>query len=422
MIVNLPYGKSHLPVDVPEWATVLQSKQIPELKNAKAAALEALSNPIGSPPLKELVKSRDKVAIVISDITRPTPNHLIIPWLLEELAAVPLDNITIINGTGSHRENTEEELTAMLGQQVMESVRVINHSAFKAEELVYLGNSSTGGEVFLNKTYCEADVKIGTGFIEPHFFAGFSGGPKSIMPGVAGLDSIMHFHSAALIGDPNSTWGLIDENPIQQEASEIALMAKPDFSFNVTLNSQKEITGIFAGDLIEAHRQGAAAVKEQTMIPCPQPFDIVLTTNSGYPLDQNLYQAVKGMSAAHQIVKEGGCIICAAECSEGIPAHGNFGEILQMGDNPDHLLDIINDPEFSMFDQWEAQKMAIIQTWADIYLYSNLSPELVEMAQLSPVSDISKTLDQLIASMGPETSIAVLAEGPLTIPFIKVDI
>ena len=421
MIVELPYGKSTLAVEVPDSSTVLRSKHVPALPDAKAAAVEALRNPIGTRPLGELVKTSDKVAIVISDITRPTPNHLIVPWLLEELGGIPTENITIINGTGSHRENSRDELTIMLGQQVMDQVKVINHSAFKAEALFHLGKSPTGADVYLNRAYCDADIKIGTGFIEPHFFAGFSGGPKSIMPGIAGLDTIMHFHSAELIGHPNSTWGLMDGNPIQQEASDIALMCKPDFSFNVTLNSDKDITGIFAGDVIESHRQGAAFVKEQTMIPCGQTFDIVLTTNSGYPLDQNLYQAVKGISAAHQIVKEGGHIICAAECSEGVPDHGNFGEILQMGHSPTHLLEIINDSDFSMFDQWEAQKLAIIQTWANIHLYSGLTSEQVEMAQLIPVTDMATTVNRLIEQYGRQPSIAVLAEGPLTIPFIEVN-
>ena len=417
-MVSLPYGKSHLEVTVPDSAEILHGKVVPKLDYVEEAAVEALRNPINSPPLKDLVQSTHKIAIVISDITRPTPNHLIIPWIINELAAVPPENITIINGTGSHRENTRQELTAMLGQKVIDRFQVVNHNAHKPEDLRHLGKSLSGGEVYLNEIYCNADLKIATGFIEPHFFAGFSGGPKSIMPGVAGIDTIMHFHSAELIGHPKSTWGIIDHNPIQQETTEIALMQKPDFSFNVTLNNQKEITGIFAGDIIDAHRRGAESVRAQSMIACHQPFDIVVTTNSGYPLDQNLYQAVKGMSAAHQIVKKGGAIICVAECIEGIPDHGNFRELIQMGHRPEQLLEIIKAPGFSMFDQWEAQKMAMIQMWADVYLYSNLRPEQAESAQLIPVENIETTLDRLIAQYPGHPSIAVLAEGPMTIPFI----
>lgn len=323
MEVNLSYGKDGLNVEVPDDAVLITPKHIPGLDDEKGRAIESLRHPIGTPPLKEMVQATDTVSIVISDITRPTPNHKMVPWLLEELSHVPRENFIIINGTGSHRDNTREELIQMLGQDVVDSVRVINNNAFDKDTQVYLGRSSYGAEVYLNKAYVQSDFKIVTGFIEPHFFAGFSGGPKGIMPGIAGIDTIMHFHNAKMIGHPNSTWGLIEGNFVQGEATEITQMCKPDFMFNVTLNGEKEITEYFSGDVIQAHRQGSEYVREHAMAGCDDRFDIVLTTNSGYPLDQNLYQAVKGMSAAHKIVKEDGAILCAVECSDGIPDHGN---------------------------------------------------------------------------------------------------
>ncbi|GAB7386998.1 nickel-dependent lactate racemase [Bacillaceae bacterium] len=417
--VKLAYGKKGLEIEVPNHAVVIEPQYQPPLAGEKERALAALRRPLGTPPLREMVKTTDKVAIVISDMTRPTPNHKLVPWLLEELSHVPRENFVIINGTGSHRPNTREELIQMLGKDVVDTVRVINHDAFDKEKLTYLGKSSRGAEVYLNKEYCESDFKIVTGFIEPHFFAGFSGGPKGVMPGIAGIETIMHFHSARLIGDPKSTWGLIEGNPVQEEATEICLMAKPDFMLNVALNGDKEITAFFAGDVIEAHRAGCEYVREHAMAACEEPFDIVITSNSGYPLDQNLYQAVKGMSAAHKIVKKGGAIICAAECSDGLPNHGNYAKILQLRKTPQEILEMINDPAFSMFDQWQVQKQAMIQMWADVYVYSSLSDEDIRKAMLEPTDDIGKTLAVLRDKYGEDARIAVLPFGPLTIPYVK---
>lgn len=419
MKVTLAYGKTGLDVNVPDDADIIEPHHIPNIENEKEKAFEALRHPIGTPPLKEMVKATDTVSIVISDSTRPTPNHKLIPWIIEELSHVPKDNFVIINGTGSHRANTREELITMLGQDIVDTVRVINNDAFDKDRQSYLGTSTYGGEVYLNKEYINSDFKIVTGFIEPHFFAGFSGGPKGIMPGIAGIDTIMHFHSAKMIAHQKSTWGIIDGNPVQGEATEITLMAKPDFMLNVTLNGDKEITNFFAGDVIEAHRKGCKYVKEHAMVGCEEPYDIVITTNSGYPLDQNLYQAVKGMSAAHKIVKKGGAIICAAECSDGLPDHGNYAKILKMFKTPQELLDKINDPNFALFDQWQAQKQAMVQVWANVYVYSTLSQEDVSQAMFTPTTNIEETINQLKEKYGINARIAVMPLGPLTIPYVK---
>lgn len=419
MKVSLAYGQTGLSVELPDDAIIIEPKHLPKLEHEEEALREALRHPLGTPPLKDMVKASDKVAIVISDMTRPTPNHKLVPWLLQELEHVPRENFVIINGTGSHRDNTREELIRMLGAEVVNTVRVINNNAFDKETQTYLGKSSFGAEVYLNKEYRESDFRIVTGFIEPHFFAGFSGGPKGIMPGIAGIETILHFHNALMIGNPNSTWGLIEGNPLQAAAAEIALMCKPEFMLNVTLNGDKEITGLFAGDVIAAHRQGCAYVKEQAMAACAGPFDIVVTTNSGYPLDQNLYQAVKGMSAAQRIVKEGGSIICAAECRDGLPTHGNYAKILEMRTTPKEILDMINDPSFSVFDQWQVQKQSMIQLWADVYVYSALPEEQVRKAMFKPCADIAQTVTELRVKYGPESKIAVMPLGPLTIPYVR---
>lgn len=416
--VQLAYGKGNISIEVPDKAVVVEPQHIDSLADEKAAVLHALRHPIGTLPLKEMVKASDRVAIVISDITRPTPNHKLVPWLIEEMSHVPKENFVVINGLGSHRHNTREELISMLGQEVVDTIRVINHEAFDDNELVHVGRNSYGSEVYLNKTYVEADFKIVTGFIEPHFFAGFSGGPKGINPGIVGIKTIQDFHNAEMIGNPKSTWGVIEGNSVQDAATQNCLMAKPEFMLNVTLNGDKEITNVFAGDVIEAHREGCKFVKHHAMVAVDQAFDIVITTNAGYPLDQNLYQTVKGMSAGVEIVKEGGSIMSIAECSDGLPSHGNFGPILKMRNTPQDLLDMINEPSFSMFDQWEAQKLAMIQMRADCYLYSSLDEETVHDCMLQPIKDIETTLEQLIKKYGPDASIAVLPLGPLVVPYV----
>jgi nickel-dependent lactate racemase len=417
--VKLAYGKTDLLIAVPKRTHVIEPRHLKGLPDERGAVTEALRRPIGTAPLRELVKPTDIVSIVIADITRPTPSHKLVPWLMAELPQVPKENFVIINGLGSHRPNTRDELIQMLGVEIVDTVRIENHDAFDDSKLVHLGRNTYGSEVYLNKTYVESDFKIVTGFIEPHFFAGFSGGPKGIQPGIAGIKTILDFHNAEMIGHPNSTWGVLDGNILQDSAAQNCAMARPDFMLNVTLNGDKDITGVFAGDVIQAHRVGCAFAKDNAMYAVEHPFDIVITTNSGYPLDQNLYQTVKGMSAAAQIVKQGGTIISASECSDGVPSHGNFGKILQMRETPQELLDMINEPGFSMFDQWEAQALAIIQLKAEVYLYSQMDDETVRNAKIKPTHNIEKTGLELMNLYGPSATIAVLPYGPLTIPYIK---
>lgn len=416
---ELLYGREGLILDLPDQSLEIEPKNLKKLDDEKEAIRKALRNPIGTAALKESVQSTDTVSIVISDITRPTPNHILVPLLIEELDHVPLENFVIINGTGTHREQTREEFIQMLGEWIVDNIRIVNNNCHDKDTLVKVGESRFGCDVYLNKDYVESDFKIVTGFIEPHFFAGFSGGPKGIMPGIAGLETIMTFHNARMIGDPLATWGNMENNPVQDMTREINGMCKPDFMLNVTLNREKEITNVFAGELYEAHNVGCEFAKEHAMYRCEERFDVVITSNSGYPLDQNLYQAVKGMSAAHKIVKKGGSIIVASECSDGLPDHGNFSKIFGMANSPHELLEMINDPKFKMMDQWQVQKQAVIQTWADVYVYSKLTDEQVKGAMLKPTHNIEKTLELLKETYGEDMTVAVLPLGPLTIPYVE---
>ena len=418
MRVSLAYGRVRLSIQVPDDAVVIMPEQLPGLPDERAAFDAAVRAPIDAPPLRDLAPAGSTVAIVIADGTRPSPSERLVPWIMAELAHVPRENFVIVNGTGSHRANTREELVRMLGEDVVNTVRIVNHNAFDDATLTHLGRTSYGGEIWVNNDYLQADVRIVTGFIEPHFFAGFSGGPKGIVPGVAGIKTIMHLHNAEMIGDPRSTWAQLEDNPVQGEIREAVAMAPPHFMVNVAVNALREITALWAGHYITAFEEGCRFVNEHAMRPVEELFDVVLTTNSGYPLDQNLYQAVKGMSAAARIVKPGGAIIAAAECSDGLPNHGNYKDLLQMRRTPQELLDMIEAPGFAIYDQWQAQSQAIVQRKAEVYLYSSLDPETVRKAMLVPTDNIEATLADLLERFGPQARVAVLPEGPQTIPYV----
>ena len=285
-----------------------------------------------------------------------------IPALLEELesASVRPEQITLFNATGTHRANTDAELRQKLGDDLFENYRIVQNDANDQASHVLVGTTASGNDVWIHKAFVESDVRILTGFIEPHFFAGFSGAGKAVMPGLALLETVMRNHGAKNIDHPHSTWGMTHGNPIWEEVHEAALLVKPTFLVNVALNRKKEITAVFAGEMDQAHEQGCAFVKETAMVPVDQRFDIVITSNSGYPLDLNLYQSVKGMSAAAQIVKKGGSIIVAAECWDGIPEYGPYGSLLREAESVAQLLETIRSPGFVKGDMWQAQIQALI--------------------------------------------------------------
>ena len=418
MVVNLRYGRGDLPVNVPSTrVTVLAPTFVPGLADEARSFRDAVSRPIGARPLRECTAAGDRVAIVIPDLTRPLPSDRLLPWLLAEVAHVPGDRVTIINGTGSHRANTEEELRSMVGAEILRRYRVVNHSAYEPGGMALAGTTADGHPVFLNREWVEADRRIVVGFIEPHFMAGFSGGYKGVFPGIADIESIMRYHRAEVIGDPRSTWGVLEGNPTQDQIQANGALCPVDFCVNVTLNRDRAITGFFCGDPIEAHRLGARFARDTAMVACQRPFAIVLTTNSGYPLDQNLYQTVKGLSAAAQIVQQGGYILAASRCNDGFPAHGNFRRLMTSYPGPQAILDAILTPGFSVFDQWEAQLLAMIQLKARVGLHSEIPADQVREAHIEPVADIAARLTDEIGHAG-DVPIAVLPEGPMTIPYL----
>jgi len=419
MKVNLAYGQGYLPVDLPEErTTVIEPSHKPALADERGALFAALDRPTGAPPLREWIKPGAKVCILFTDITRATPNEHLIPWLLEYLKDVPREQILLLNQLGTHRPNTREELERMLTPDVVKNYRVFNHEPENPEALVQLGTTRDGTPALVNKLAVEADVRIVTGFIEPHFFAGFSGGIKGIVPGVAGLKTVMSNHGARNIGDPKSTFGVTDGNPLWEDLRDMALRVGPSFLLNVALNEERGITGVFAGDIITAHKVGCEFVRKSAMQKFDAPFDIVLTTNSGYPLDMNLYQGVKGMSAGARVVKQGGTLILAAECREGVPAGSPLDTLLRSANSIEEILALLNSPGFVRPEQWQAQIQAIVQRKANVLVHSSLPDDIIRAAHLTPCHDIGAKVNELIRSNGNGARIAVLPQGPLTIPYL----
>jgi len=422
MKVTIAYGNDGIGLTLPAEAEVeiLRPKEADGLEDEQGAILAAIRNPIGSKPLADLAKAGLSAAIVHSDITRATPNERLLPPTIAELeaAGIAAEDITLINGLGTHRRQTEAETRTLLGAGIADRYRTIQHNCADEENLAEVGRLSTGNRFRVNRTYLEADMKILTGFIEPHFFAGFSGGPKAVLPALAGEESVFSNHNYARIAHPQASWGITKGNPIWEEMREAALLTKPDFLVNLALNNKKEITAVFAGEMLAAHEEGCAYVKGNSMAGVEREFDIVITSNSGYPLDQNLYQAVKGMDAAARITREGGAIVLFAECRDGLPDHGEYARLLKEGGSPEGVLAMISADGFLAQDQWQVQIQAQAQKKADVYVYAGgLTDAQIRGALLNPCRNPEELLTRLVEEKGQR--VCVLPEGPQVIPYIK---
>ena len=420
MRLRLDYGSDGLDVDLPdERVTVIEPVARPAVPDTHATLLDAIRSPLDRPLLRELVTPGQRVAISVCDITRAQPRAEMLRALFEEMPQVSPADVTILIATGTHRTNTPAELERMLGRDTLSRYRVVNHDSRDRSTLARAGTTSTGVPIFLNREFLDADVRITTGFVEPHFFAGFSGGPKMVAPGLAGLETVMILHDVHHIGHPLATWGVTEGNPVHDDVREIARMVHVHFAIDVTLNREQKITAAFAGDVFAEHAAACAYAKSSAMRQVPSPFDVVLTTNSGYPLDQNLYQAVKGMSAAAKIVKGGGSIVCAAECRDGLPSHGAYGTVLGSASTPAALLEMISSPGYAVPDQWQVQVQAQIQTKADVFVKTDgLRPEEVRAAHFMPIDDVEQTVRERLLRAGPASTLCVLPQGPQTIPYL----
>jgi len=418
--VHLDYGLRGLLLNLAGLnATVLRPRYIEGLPNEHTAFIDSVRHPRNALPLREIISADETLAVVIPDITRALPSDRLLPWLFEELGEPEPENVTIIVGTGAHRGNTYEELLQMVGPEIVAKYRIVNHDARNPDSLLKAGYSPYGYDVSYTAEYVKADRRILLGFIEPHFMAGFSGGYKAVFPGIADLNAIQMYHGFANIAHPDSTWGSLEENPTQNHIRSAGRLLPIDFLVNVTLNTDRQITGYFCGDVTSAHEAGCVFSKETAMVGVEKKFAIIVTTNSGYPLDLNLYQSVKGMSAAHSITAKDGLIITAAQCKDGFPEHGTFKDQLLRWASPDEGWNAIRDPDFREPDQWQTQKLLQILQTCRVNLFSELDPDLVRRAHLTPIGNVREAINVELTRLDkPDTPVAVLPEGPLTIPYL----
>jgi len=413
MKVFLKYGLRDIEIELPQkkLVGVFMPREINGVKNAQTEIKRALKSPIGSKRLKDIVKLKDKVAIVIDDITRPLPSPEILPPLINELISwgIKEENIIIIIATGLHRKLTKQEINKLVGREVVDRVKVINHDPYSKENLVYLGQTSRGSDIYINKTFIEANLKILVGDIEYHQFFGYGGGAKSIHPGIADAESIRRIHSQ--LDSPGARVGVLKGNPIQEELKEVVQMIKPDFVVNVVLNSEKEVVRAFVGDIFEAFYQGAKLVDEMYKIKIPQRVDTVIASCGGDPRDTDLYQSQKAIESAKKAVKEGGRIILFAQCQEGWGSK-TFQEWMKEAKNPKEIIKRIKGK--FIIGAHKAFLLAKEVQWAKVYLYSEMDPSEVKDAFLHPLSNL-KEVDELLEKA---KEIIALSHATTTLPWV----
>ncbi len=395
--ISFPYGRKHLEYtfDDAELKGVLTSS-IEEYKpTATGAELvqSALENPIGSLPLSELAKDKNNIVIIASDHTRPVPSKVIMPAMLSEIRkGNPNANITILIATGCHRGTTKQELVDKFGEDIVANENIYIHDCDEREKLVNIGILPSGGQCEINKIAYEADLLVAEGFIEPHFFAGFSGGRKSVLPGVAGRTTVLANHCSEFVASQNARTGILKDNPIHNDMLWAAKEAKLKFIVNVVLNSEKEPIYAVAGDLEQAHKKGTDFISSLCAVKAV-PADIVISTNGGYPLDQNIYQAVKGMTAAEATVKKGGVIIMLAASDDGTGGDHFYHQLADEPDIEKAMQTILSHTRNETVpDQWEAQILLRILMRAKVIYVSNLSAEMVESMHMIPASSIDEAI------------------------------
>jgi len=417
MKVQLPYGEGAIEATVPDNATVLLPEAVPAIAHVNAAVRGAIAAPIGRPALSRMARAGDKACIVVSDVTRPVPNAVILPPVLEtlEAAGVRREDIVILVGTGLHRGSREDERRRFLGEAILSRYRVVDHDARDASSLVFHATGPRTVGVHLNREYLNADIRILTGFVEPHLFAGYSGGGKAVLPAIAGAADIMANHDARMVGHPKSTWCVTHGNPIFEQMRDVALTTSPSFIVNVTLDERKRVTGVFAGELAAAHDAAIAQAGRQALRPIPHLYDVVVVTNMGYPADLNLYQSVKAMSVAAQACAPGGSIVLVAECREGLGGP-EYVDLMRSERSPAALLDRFGRAgHATVHDQWQVQVQAMVQARCDVWLCSTLDRATAESAHLRWGGDVDAVLGEL-ASGGK--SVCVLPYGQLTVPVV----
>jgi len=427
IIMKLDYGKDGIELEIdPNWNTkIIQPVEQFPIENPIKAIRDAIKNPVGNLSLKAMIKNRKKiksVCIVVSDATRPIPTHLILEGLLRELNdyGIQEKDIGILVATGLHRPSRKEELNRILGVISTSEVKVINHIATDKKSLVSLHNNNGEDPIYINKYYYESDLKILTGYVEPHFFFGFSGGYKSIVPGLAGAETILANHSAENIASPYARFGIQENNPLHEHSSKYAKITGVDFTINVSINYYHEITQVAAGDLELVHKRLVDYQKKYIFKKIKEPFDIVVCGNGGYPLDLNLYQAVKSMAIGEMGVKRGGTIISVNECRGGVGVgQDKFKELIFSEKKPEEIYNKILMKEIVVPDQWQIQVLTRILMKSEVYLVSSMKEEEIGNIGLKYANTVENAIKKSLIKHGSNANILILPNGPQILPLIN---
>jgi len=414
--VSFPYGKSTVSYDIPD--DRFNGELVSEIHHYKSKHTQeelvrlAMANPVGSPPLHELAKGRKNIVVIASDHTRPVPSKIIMPQMLAAIRkGNPDADITILISTGCHRETTAKELEEKFGPDIYKSEKIIVHDCDNSP-MVTLGKLPSGGELILNELAVNADLLVAEGFIEPHFFAGFSGGRKSLMPGVASRETVVYNHNAEFIANPNARTGIIENNLIHNDMLYAANKARLAFICNVVINSAKEVIYAVAGDCDLAHKEGCNFLISKCGVSGKN-SDIVITTNGGYPLDQNIYQAVKGMTAAEAVVRKDGVIIMLAESSDGHGGEEFYKTFAEEKDLDKMLETFLKTPkEKTRIDQWQSQIFARILKHARVIYVSNMPDEMITKLHMIPADSVGKAVELAEAMLNkPNATITAIPDG-----------
>jgi nickel-dependent lactate racemase len=422
MKVTLDYGRTGLTVELPAERIIgpLAIRDVPVLEDPDRAVAEALARPIGTPPLRELARGRKDACILVCDITRPVPNRTILMPMLQVLleAGIPQDGILILVATGLHRPSTPAEKEEMLGSVIASAYRVEDHYGTRLEEHTLVGTTPRGIPGWIDTRYVRADLKLATGLIEPHLMAGYSGGRKLICPGVAALETVKRWHGPGLLEHPNADCGILEGNPVHEENTRIARMAGCDFIVNVTLDSQRRVTSVVAGDMEQAFLEGVRFMEGVCRAPVPQAVDIVVTSSAGYPLDTTFYQAVKGLTGCLPIVKQGGTIILAASLTEGLGSP-EFQWALHDHPTLDAFMHSILGKDYFVMDQWQVEELAKVRRKAKVKIVSDgLPPDVLASCHVEPAPSVEAAVAEALDQYGPEAQVAVIPKGPYVLPTV----
>lgn len=416
MRVKLDYDRTGLEVELPDDRPVrtLSYKNAQPLADPATSVRDLLDRPTGSPPLSELAAGRRDACIVVSDITRPVPNELILQPVLAilEAAGIPRERILLLIGTGLHRPSTHDERIEIFGPEIVQAYRIEDHMGQDLESHTSLGDSPRGVPAWIDSRYVDADLKITTGLIEPHLMAGFSGGRKLICPGIAALETIRVWHGPDFLEHPKADCGILAGNPVHEESTWIAERAGCDFIVNVAIDAERRPLKFVAGDMIEAFEEGVAFVRDVLTDTVPEPFDVVVTCCAGYPLDTTFYQAVKGLTGALPIVKEGGTIIMAAGLRDGIGSP-EFQQVF--ADNPslEVFVERILAKEYFVMDQWQVEELAKVCRKAKVKIVSDgLPSETIDRLFVQSAPTVEQAVADSLANYGSEASLAVIPRGP----------